>query len=147
MFTTKHHSVGLWPLALLALAFAPADGRAQAIVLRNDTPMAVVVNMTSVFQGKLFRVRPQLLSPKGATMPLALPGNKVVMIYDARFPTRALFQGTIPASPSNLAFSIQPDLPAPKLKLQQVPLSGPPMDKRNGRDVPPRPLGLLTASP
>jgi hypothetical protein len=146
MFSTQHRS-WLSPLVLLAAALAPAEGRAQAIVMRNDTPMAVVVNMSSVYQGKLFRVRPQLLSPKAASTPLSLPGNKVVTIFDARFPTRSLFQGTIPASPSNLAFSIQPDLPAPRLKLQQVSLPGPSMDKRNGRDVPPRPPGFPVASP
>jgi hypothetical protein len=133
MFSTQHRSVGMaWrSAALLTVLLAPAAARAQALVFRNDTTMAVVVHTSSVFKGKVFRASPHLLSPKAASPNVILPGNKVVIVYDARFPTRALFQGTIPASPTNLLFSIQPDLPPPRVKLQQVKPGGM-MDKRNG---------------
>jgi hypothetical protein len=109
-----------WAAALLAIALLPGLAPAQngAVVLRNDTPITVVVSVSTVVGGRILRGRPQFLKPK-LSLPFALPGNKAVTLYDARFPTRALYTGIIPASPLNLSFSIQPDVP-PLLKL--VPL-------------------------
>ena len=106
--------------ALLAVVLLPGLAPAQngAVVLRNDTPITVVVSVSSVVGGRILRARPQFLKPK-LSLPFVLPGNKAVTLYDSRFPTRALYTGIIPASPLDLAFSIQPGLP-PLLRL--VPL-------------------------
>ncbi len=107
-------------VALLLVALLPGLAPAQngAVLLRNDTDITVVVSVSSVAGGRILRARPQLLKPK-LSAPFVLPGNKAVTLYDARFPTRALFSGIIPASPLNLSYSIRPDDP-PLLKL--VPL-------------------------
>lgn len=106
-------------VALLALMLIPIDVRAENIILRNDTSMALVVDTCGVFAGRITRARTCLLSPRASTPPIALPGNKVITLYDARFPTRVLFRDTIPASTQNQTFSIQPD--SPRLKLMPLP--------------------------
>jgi hypothetical protein len=48
-------------------------------------------------------------------------GNKLVNVYDARFPNRMLFQGTLPASPTDGMYSIkQPDPRQPKVDMEMV---------------------------
>lgn len=123
MFSARRRNgiAGRAPVALLAVLLLPALARAQGgiILLRNDTQMTVLVNVSSVVGRRVVRARPQLVNPKLA-VPFALPGTRVINLYDARFPTRPLYQGTIPASPLNMTLSIQADTP-PRLKLVPVP--------------------------
>jgi hypothetical protein len=125
MFSTQHRTgsprLTAWgSAALLALMFVPAAALAQnpVLVVRNDTPMAVVVHASTVCRGVVARARPALLNPK-ASAPINLPGNKVITIYDARFPTRILYRDTLPPTTQNRTLSIQPDPPG--LKLVPVP--------------------------
>jgi len=123
MFSTQRRRGGAWraPVAVLAILLLPALARAQvgAIVLRNDTKVTVLVNVSSVAGGRVFTARPQLVNPK-LSVPFRLPGTRVINLYDARFPTRSLFQGTLPANPVNTTYSIQLDTP-PRFKLVPVP--------------------------
>jgi hypothetical protein len=111
----------LWAgMALAALGLAPQTGRAETIIFRNDTPMAIVVQVTAGFRGQVQRTRPLLLAPRTISIPITLPGNKQVAVYDANQPTRVLFKDFLPPSQYNRAFSIQPDPPV-RVKLQMMP--------------------------
>jgi len=50
----------------------------------------------------------------------------VIDIQDARFPGRILYRGTIPASDDDRHYSIVPDQPAPRIKLQRLAKPTPP---------------------
>jgi hypothetical protein len=108
-------------LALLTIALVPSASRAQAVYFRNDTPVTLTVYASCVFRGVVMRATPVQLQPKMVSPALKLPGTKLIVIQDARFPGRALYQGTIPASEDDRTFSIQPDLPAPRVVLRRLP--------------------------
>jgi hypothetical protein len=110
----------MFSVALLMVALG-SPVRAETIAFRNDSPLAVVIHVSSVFQGAVLRARPCQLLPHNTSPGITLPGNKVLTITDARFPTRVLYQGPIPASERDLLFSIQPGFPPPRLKVTQVP--------------------------
>ena len=123
MFSTQQQPTrGPWGLAaLLALALAPSPAHSGNVYLRNDSKMPVVIHACSIQGKQVLRAKPCLLDPKSTSPALTLPGNKVITIYDGRFPTRRLFQGTIPANDTNLYFSIKPGIPAPRVTLQAIP--------------------------
>ena len=99
----------------------PALAQAQAgiILLRNDTQMTVLVNVSSVAGRRIFPGSAAARQPQ-ARGPVRTAGHQIINLYDARFPTRPLFQGTLPASPLNMTLSIQPGTP-PLLRLVPVP--------------------------
>jgi hypothetical protein len=124
MFSASHlrGRHGWAGLALVALLSGPATAqKAEMLVLRNETQMALVIQVTSVFRGTVQRARPFQLNPRTNSQPITLPGDKVIVIYDARMPSRTLFRDAIPASPQNQAFVIEPDTVAPKLRLRSIP--------------------------
>src|SRR5437660_4466889 len=104
MFSKQPRTVRpVWGLAaLLTIALAPAASHAQGIVFRNDTGMTLNVYVTSAPRGVVLRAPPVQLVSRMSSAPIRLPGNKVVIIQDARFPGRAIFQGTVPASDDTL---------------------------------------------
>jgi hypothetical protein len=107
-------------LALLALtAVTPAAALAEILTFRNDTKAALVIQGACLINGQVKRDRPIPLPPTGVAK-IALPGNKLITIYDANQPNRALFQGTIPGGNVDLIFLILPDPPLPRVKLEQV---------------------------
>src|SRR5687768_8203822 len=118
MFSTRQHTSRFsWTvLALLALGLAPAAGRAEVLVLRNDTPRAIVVQATAVFQGNIRRLAPITVAPRSYGT-INLIGNKHIVIYDAAVTTRVLFRDTFPGTPMNKAFSVLPSPPA-RVRLQ-----------------------------
>src|SRR5262245_13759094 len=124
MFSTQH----LWKwltwagLAPVVLSAAPVQAqKPEVLILRNETQMALVVQVSGVFRGTVQRARPILLNPRTNSQPIVLPGDKVLVIYDARMPSRTLHRESIPASPQNQAFVIEPDTVPPKLRLRSVP--------------------------
>ena len=125
MFSIRRDSRFAWTVpVLLALAASPV--RAETIILRNDTQMPLLIRPASVFAGVVTRPRPILLAPKASTTPgITLPGDKIIIIADGNVPTRILFKGTIPAAAKNSAWSIQPDVPAPRVKLVPIPFPAP----------------------
>jgi hypothetical protein len=125
MFSIRRGSRFAWTVpVLLALSASPV--RAETIVLRNDTQMPLLIRPASVNGGVVIRPRPILLPLKASTTPgITLPGDKIIIIADGNVPTRILFKGTIPAAAKNSAWSIQPDLPAPRVKLVPIPFPAP----------------------
>src|SRR5260370_39658216 len=87
-------------LALLFLPLAPALG-AETIVLRNDSLTPVQVQVIAVFKNQVTQTPSVLLSPRMTLPGITINGDKTIILYDARVPTRMLFKGTILSSPIN----------------------------------------------
>lgn len=99
---------GLTCLALGMLCLLPTSSQAESVTFTNDTKATLVVQLVTTVQGVVRRDRPHQLCP-GGTVSVALPGNKLVNIYDARLPSRVLYQSPLPSSSNDLFFSIRPD--------------------------------------
>jgi hypothetical protein len=116
---------GILKSAALALAVSlpfvlPAQALAETLIFVNDTKATLVVQLATVVRGGARRSPPYTIGP-GEKVSVALPGNKLVNVYDARLPNRVLFQGTIPASPQDGVYSIkQPDPRLPKVEMEMV---------------------------
>jgi hypothetical protein len=113
-------SSGFRPYLLAGLALAlltPGLARAEMLQFRNETTLAVVIQGACVVRGAVVRDRPHLLNPNDKSPAIVLPGNKIITIYDAKVPTRILFQGVVPAGADDQIFSIQVD--GTRLKLEK----------------------------
>jgi hypothetical protein len=99
-----------------AVLLAPAVANAESLNFRNETPVPVVVQGACVVRGVLVRDRPYLLAPGDKSPAIALPGNKVITIYEAKVPNRVLFQGVVPAGTDDQVFDIQADGPRVKIE-------------------------------
>lgn len=125
MFLTQQHLTRFaWAsLALLSLSLAAPVARAQAaetIVFRNDSPIAVYVHITAIDKGQARALSPFLLRSQATSIGITVAGDKIVTLYDARVVTRMLYKNTIRSNATNQTYSIQPDLPPPRLKLVPV---------------------------
>jgi hypothetical protein len=116
---------GLALSALLTLGTVPALAGPPTIGYRNDTKVAVVVQGLSIINNRLRRDRVHILQPgEVAYDTVAIAGNRLVVVADAKQPTRTLFQGTIPFARNDQFFSIRIDSAAGKdPKGQPVPLT------------------------
>jgi len=113
-------------LATLLVAMAAWLGSgsftwAEVLIFKNDSKVALVVQGACVINGKLKRDQPMLVQP-GGTARVLLPGDKLINVYDARQPNVALFQGTIPGTNEDKAFSMVPDLVPGKLRMEPLKL-------------------------
>jgi hypothetical protein len=97
----------LLAVVLVALAAAPAS--AESVTVRNDTRTSLVVQGASLVGGRLVRDRAHLVRAGDSTPAIALPGDKVITIYDPRAPNRAIGQGIVPAGPADQTYRIVPD--------------------------------------
>lgn len=111
---------------LAALLLTPGLVRAEAVQVKNETSIAVVVQAACVVRGLAVRDKPYLLNPNDKSPAIVLPGNKVITVYDAKVPTRVLFQGVIPATADDQAFSLQVDGARLKLEKQRAKTPGRP---------------------
>ena len=99
-------------LALLTVAFLPSWAEAASIAFRNDTDAPVMVQGMSIINRTVRRSKVHVLQPgEIAREPIIAPGNKLIVIADAKQPTRILFQDTIQFTGGDLLLSIQPDVP------------------------------------
>jgi hypothetical protein len=98
-------------------ALFPSALLAETLTFRNDTNAPVVIQGSYVVRGMVRRDTPQLVQP-GASVPVALPGNKLITVYDAKLPSRTLFQDTIQASTNDQSFSIKDDTAPGKVKME-----------------------------
>jgi hypothetical protein len=95
--------------AALIVCVFPAVAPAEGLIFRNECPAPVVVQAVSIGpRGFIRRDRPYLLNPGDATPAIALPGDKIITVYDARVPNRVLFQGGIPAGRADMNFGVVP---------------------------------------
>jgi hypothetical protein len=116
---------GLGLLAVLLLVCSASPVSAETLIFRNECSAPIVVQAASVSHGRFLRGRPFLLRPGDESPGIALPGEKVVTIYDGKVPNRVLFQKAMPASSLDLRFSILPDVPSPRVRLQARPPAKP----------------------
>jgi hypothetical protein len=111
---------GAIAVALALPLLLPAQALAETIVIVNDTKATVVVQVACVVRGAVRRGAPMTLGP-GEKTSINVLGNKLVNIYDARFPNRTLFSGTVPAAREDGVYAIKrPDPRMPKLDLEMV---------------------------
>jgi len=123
-------------VALLAtLGVGQSFGGPPTIGYRNDTQGPVIVQGLSLVNKTLRRGKVHTLQPgEIAYDVVAFPTNKLVIVADAKQPTRTLFQGTVPFARTDQFFSIQDDSPPAKkgnapqaasLKVKLLPASPP----------------------
>jgi hypothetical protein len=106
-------------LALAALLYLPAAGRAETLYFQNKTAIPIVIQASIVVGQMVRNDRPVLLQPNGKGR-VMLPGNKILTIRDARAPNRILLQITIPAGKVDLYFLVVPNPPLARVKLQRT---------------------------
>lgn len=107
---------GVVVLAVLLIGGLATPASAETLVFRNECKAPVVVQVVSVFHGVFRRDRPYLLHPGDITKPgVALTGDKVITIHDAKVPNRVLYQGAVPSSSLDRHFRIVPDDPHVRL--------------------------------
>jgi hypothetical protein len=111
-------------VAVVALfALFPVSLRAETLTFRNDTNTPVVIQGSYIVRGMVRRDAPQLVQP-GASVRVVLPGNKLITVYDAKLPSRTLFQDTIQGSTNDQSFTIKEDSAPSKVKMDQLRTSG-----------------------
>lgn len=106
-------------LLTASLLFAPGLLRAETLVIRNQTGTTLTVQSACVVRGMVRPQRPVLLQP-GGVFETALPGNKLISVYDPRLPNRSLLQSVIEASCQNQLFVLGVEGASGKLKLTPV---------------------------
>lgn len=116
--------------AVVAIALWPVMADAAVLGFRNETEIPVLVQGISMInrvarRGKLHVLRPGEVSQE----PILVPGTILIIIADAKQPTRILSQETLQFTGTDLFYAIQPDLPnrareaeqrAPKAKVQST---------------------------
>jgi hypothetical protein len=96
-------------LTLLMLGLAPTLVGAETVLIRNECPIPLGVQVGSVFKGVLRRDPPQVLKANEIGTGVQLPGNKIINVLDPRNPNRVLFQVTVPEKNEDQHFGIVAD--------------------------------------
>jgi len=108
-------------LAFLLLGVFPVTADAAKVAFRNDGPTPIVVQGTIVVRGQVQRGKALQIQPGQSASYDQMPaGNASITVYDATQPNRVLFQGPLTVGTDNLYFSVKPDPPGPKAKLDPV---------------------------
>jgi hypothetical protein len=121
------NTIGLKGATLFALALmvlVPMTASAETITFVNETKATVVIQCSTVVRGRVVRDRPYTLKP-GDKVLVALPGDKLVHVYDALRPALVLFKGTIGASLVDQGFTLQPDAATGKMTMEAIPATKP----------------------
>jgi hypothetical protein len=103
----------------LLAGLAPARSWADKLVFHNDCSSPLVVQAVCLHRGIVQRERPYVLAPREASREIMVRGERIITIYDARCPNRVLYQGALPAATATQHFSILPEPPSPRVKLQR----------------------------
>jgi hypothetical protein len=106
-------------LAVAGLFVSPAGLRAETLVIRNDTNIPLVIQTAIVVNNQVKVDRPVVIKA-GGNASIALPGNKLISIYNGRNPSQILNKSTIPASKEDGVYSIQADVLPGRVKLEPV---------------------------
>jgi hypothetical protein len=91
----------------LTILTAPTVANAAWFGVRNDSQIPVVFQGASVVNNVVRRGKPHLLQPGQEAWELVQPGPKIISVYDARVPSRVLFEGPIVCGNLDMFFSIQ----------------------------------------
>jgi hypothetical protein len=101
-------SLGVGLMAALVWAWLPMTARAEVLVFRNDTKVALVVQGACIVNGKVRRDQPVVVQPGGVAR-VMLPGTKQITVFNAQPPNLPLFQDSLPATNDDACFSMQLD--------------------------------------
>jgi hypothetical protein len=111
-------------LAGLIALLLPVAALAENITIKNDLKQPVVVQAVCVVRGMLKRDKPYALKPGDTTPAIALPGDKVIFIFDAQNPNVILGQVPIKAGNDDLKFVVvvipKPQPKGPKVTLELI---------------------------
>lgn len=116
-------------LGIAACFLLPAGLRAETLTIRNDTKIPLVIQTAIVVNNQVKVDRPVVIKA-GASATVALPGNKLISVYNGRNPSQILNKSTIPASKEDGTYSIQADILPGRVKLEAV-KPDPPPDKKD----------------
>jgi hypothetical protein len=103
-------------LACLIVLASPSPSEAGVLGFRNDTNTPVIVQVMILVNNVPVRGTRQILMPGKFYTEAATPGNKQVIIADARQPTRILYNGAMAPAMNDQLFSIKEVLIAPKIQ-------------------------------
>src|ERR1700757_2872806 len=97
-------------IAMLIIGSAPASADAAVLAFRNDTDTPVMVQGISIINRVARRGKLHVLRPGEVGHELILvPGAKLIIVADAKQPTRILCQETIQFAGTDLFYAIQPE--------------------------------------
>src|SRR5437870_4985490 len=97
--------------ALIGMSW-PDFSEAALLGFRNDTNIALIVQVTSLVNNIPRRGRAQVLMPGKYYVEVAVGTNKQILIADAKQPAQTLYNGTIGAAANDQFFSIQSEAQA-----------------------------------
>jgi hypothetical protein len=117
----------LWKAGLALLVFPaltlPVQG--AGIGFKSEHSIPLIVQGASNINNIIRRGQPVLIQPGKVGWDLNLrPGTRFITIYDARQPSRILYQGSIPFQGRDVIFSIRPS-PRNPTQLVVVPIMAP----------------------
>ncbi len=124
-FREPLRSLRLGVLALAVLAALPALANAAEMGFKNDLAIPIIVQGQSVVNKVLRRGQPLLINPtKLAWDTNIMPGQRIIIIYDANRTNRILGRFVIPCDGRDFLFSVQlvPVPPGVPPRVQLVPL-------------------------
>ncbi len=99
--------LGSAALAGLLFILTPAGARAARLGFRNDTTRTLIVQGISVINRVPRRDQVRILRPGDACWDVILvPGNKLIIISDAKQPIRTLYQDVVPCGAADVFLSI-----------------------------------------
>jgi hypothetical protein len=120
---------------------------AGTIGFRNDTNIPVIVQGMGIVNNVVVQGRRHTLKPGAVCYERILrPGQKIIIVVDARQPTRVLFRGTISVARNDLFFSIFGEETKDKSK-RRSPEAGPPGAAPNSRILALTSVDLIPTSP
>jgi hypothetical protein len=94
-------------LLLGGLLGGPEGLHAATIGFRNDTKIPVIVQGMGIVNNVVVQGRRHTLQPGAICYErILVPGQKIIIVVDARQPTRVLFRGTVNVARNDLFFSI-----------------------------------------
>jgi hypothetical protein len=108
----------VWAVAvLLAAGIQTAVANAGSITYRNDTKIAVVVQGLSIINNRVIQGPVHILQPgQAAADRILVPGNKLIIVADAKQPTRILYRDTQLIGAGDFFFGIEAEEPAKGVK-------------------------------
>lgn len=103
---------GLAVVAVLLFA-QPASAQGGKVVFRNDTASPIIVQGFSIINRTVRAGKRHVLQPGQSGQDVILTaGNKLIVIQDAKQPTRTLYQDTIVLTGADILLSVQVEPPA-----------------------------------
>jgi hypothetical protein len=102
----------------LALLLFTGRSAAENLVVRNECSGPLLVQVVGVVGRTIRRERPVLLNAMDVSPAIAMAGNKILTIYDAKVPNRVLFQGAVAGSPMDQFIAVVPGFPPPRVRLE-----------------------------